>query len=706
MSNTSENKIIEFLLENIFIPEYRYACYLCDELQDLIQIESRRGHLLLLTGSLSEGVQNGNDKDVMTVIQRFIVVESIEQVPADYSDYVLIIDQTECKPCFTRLKLLRKPPEHALSESHYFTEYNGELYLNRLKLMNKATKHYKTYMYHENNEDAPLHGPALLVEEVGDTDMDFVPCLKMPSWPSFGKDALSRIMHSCSVETRNKIESEGCHLVGVPHPQSAKPEIEFRISFSIAEKSMIRTWTTKQIKVYYLCKELFNAYFKDKTSLKLEKGLCSYFAKTTILWMIENRDKEYWKDNYFLDILDEIFEILSSNLSNRSCPNYFLPRCYLMETYTESQIRQLQEQIKLVRKELLLRVLACKSFKFYLQEKWEEVYSKCKRACKGDDPGITDALADSICCDRLFRNSEGIAIKDLNHWQRMRTLIGQFMVFCQTDYWTYYWYRDDPVKVLSKISTILHSKFQVKYGVVFCSYFHCAIMRSIAHNLMDDTFRLFAHKRIDQDQFLSNFTKVKSYILGAYRWNGILSDHNISGLVYLGLVHDRFGYKKEAKEFFNRAIGQFYTYIKEYRGRIPPMRMSIVITGKYGKAPAFLLLDRNLTALFEERHMHQIEFDPIVLALYLLVTLEEKWARKHFQILDQKFLYLRSSEAQSSSLIDSYQFLKYRLGLMSVNERIDYEQFLSKIDNNICSECSEIELFNANFYKPNSAVSM
>ena len=141
--------------------------------------------------------------------------------------------------------------------SGFFTEYNGETYLSRSKLVNRLSQHYKKHLYYDHNEEAPQHGPALLVEEIGDKDMDFVPCIKIPSWPTFGVNALDRIEERLSVETRTKLKSEGCHLVGVAHANSSNPDLEFRISFSVAEKLLIRTWTTKQMKLYFLCKELF-----------------------------------------------------------------------------------------------------------------------------------------------------------------------------------------------------------------------------------------------------------------------------------------------------------------------------------------------------------------------------------------------------------------------------------------------------------------
>ena len=670
------------------------------------------------SGSLGEGVQNGSDRDVMTIMHIFVVVEHEDQISSVAEDkhHVLVIDQQQpdcnTNPCFTRLRLLRRPvdPKFRFPEERYFTRLtdNGEFYLNRIKLINKATKHYKNHVYAETEEGVPLHGPALLVEEEGDPDMDFVPCLRMPKWPSFGMDALRRIEQTCSVETRKEIESKGCHLVGVPHPMTVDhPELEFRMSFSIGEKLLIRTWSTQQMKVYYLCKEIFNAYFKEEINLNLEKGLCSYFAKTSILWMVEEHPKEYWEETQLLDILDDLFKRLSSYVTNRSCPNYFVPIAYLMATYTELQVEQLVPEIDLVRNEMFLKLWGCKHIRFFYT-RWEEVYLKCKKALLKDSSGsegITDDLAADICRPDGMCSADGIPIKDIIHWSQIKGLVAQFMIFCQTDHWTYKaWFGDDPVKVLLRISTTLHSKFEVKYGALLCSYFHCALMRSIAHNLMDDTYLGLACKKITHRQFSENMKQVESYILEGYRWNGVLSDRNVTGLVMLGLVNHLSGYQAKARELLSNALDQWYTYSEEYKGKVKMLRMTIVFTGKHGLAPTFFVPDPDLRALFEERHMHQIVFDPVALAFYLLVKLGGIGARGSYKDLEKRFPNLKPRYGQSCTEIDSYRFLKYRLGLMDAGEFAEYQASLVSISRDECSECTENKLYDDNLHDPNSAV--
>ena len=85
--------------------------------------------------------------------------------------------------------------------------------------------------------------------------------------------------------------------------------------------------------LYFLCKEFFNKFLS--TGQDLERGLCSYFAKTIILWMDERYSKEFWKENSTLGIVGQFVDDLKLNIRDKSCPNYFVPNNLMMGTYTD-----------------------------------------------------------------------------------------------------------------------------------------------------------------------------------------------------------------------------------------------------------------------------------------------------------------------------------------------------------------------------------
>ena len=189
-----------------------------------------------------------------------------------------------------------------------------------------------------------LHGPALLVcNQRGKRNSDLVMCFHCPVWPALAR----REFHLCKNNNQNfkaeNIKRDGCHIVPIAHPNSKHPNLEFRISFSAAEKYIIQNWNKNQMNLYFLCKEIFNKIFS--TGQDLEKGLYSYFARTIILWMDEKYSKEFWKENSALSIVGQFIDDLRANITGKSCPNYFVPNNLMMGAYTGQQVNSLLSKL-------------------------------------------------------------------------------------------------------------------------------------------------------------------------------------------------------------------------------------------------------------------------------------------------------------------------------------------------------------------------
>ena len=153
---------------------------------------------------------------------------------------------------------------------------------------------------------------------------------------------------------------DGCHIVLVAHPRSKQLNLEFRISFLVAEKYLIQYWNKSQMNIYFLCKELFNKFFI--TGQDLEKGLCSYFAKTILFWMIERYPKEFWTENSTLTILSQFIDDLRTNVKGKSCPNYFVPNNLMMSNYTDKQVNSLLSKLDDVSTDMFYSIICCDAF--------------------------------------------------------------------------------------------------------------------------------------------------------------------------------------------------------------------------------------------------------------------------------------------------------------------------------------------------------
>ena len=121
---------------------------------------------------------------------------------------------------------------------------------------------------------------------------------------------------------------------------------------------------------YFLCKGLFKTCFSGE-ELGLDKGPCSYFAKTIILWMIEKHPAEFWITNAALSCTKEFLRILEKCVKEKSCSNSFVPENHMMSTFTEAQIRAflLKHQV----------VTSCLFFYLFKKKQPNEIHSTVKQ---------------------------------------------------------------------------------------------------------------------------------------------------------------------------------------------------------------------------------------------------------------------------------------------------------------------------------------
>ena len=154
--------------------------------------------------------------------------------------------------------------------------------------------------------------------------MDNVPCIVSPFWPSSASDFVNRTRkHDWpSKECIQQITESGCHVVGKSHPESKQEEksIEFRWSFSIAERELLHRMSNTMIACMYIIKAIKKKFWvknEDESS-----GFCSYFLKTACLWVHE---EEPVNEDNLINLSRKILDWLISCYDNRVLPHYFIP---------------------------------------------------------------------------------------------------------------------------------------------------------------------------------------------------------------------------------------------------------------------------------------------------------------------------------------------------------------------------------------------
>ncbi len=161
-------------------------------------------------------------------------------------------------------------------------------------------------------------------------EMDLVLAIKCDGWPLCAQEWLSRSRCWPSQDVVQKIIEGGFHIVC-----KSSCEGDFRLSYSNAEKLLIKNLNDLQHKTYRAFKSFVNHY-KNEWSSTVKKIICSYHLKTIFLWYCEKSDPRDWTEERVVDHLLSLIDDLTFALRERNLPMYFMPKYNLMEQIEDS----------------------------------------------------------------------------------------------------------------------------------------------------------------------------------------------------------------------------------------------------------------------------------------------------------------------------------------------------------------------------------
>ena len=201
-------------------------------------------------------------------------------------------------------------------------------------------------------------GPAFqgnLEDELGVFDIDYVACLTMKDWPSVAKSFIHRERKSGwpTREIIAEVVSTGCGFVAVGHKKSEMSHSEWRVSFSAAEKTLIRKFPDVQVRAYLFFKSIF------KTHLSEPEGLSSYMMKNILLWTIELIPYENWRSDNIFGCVEAMVDMLAAYLSRRIIPNYFVVNRNMVGHIDEDILTVLYRKTLEIQKDVLTAILDC-----------------------------------------------------------------------------------------------------------------------------------------------------------------------------------------------------------------------------------------------------------------------------------------------------------------------------------------------------------
>ncbi|KAK3100135.1 hypothetical protein FSP39_015210 [Pinctada imbricata] len=332
-----------------------------------------------MSGSRCEGFDfESSDYDLMMILKMYKVINPTQEYHQQITDHnVFVLENV--RPGFVRLRGLGGMELPCLDDQMLLTRQGEELYLSSRKV-----KEYHNRLYQWD-----FHGPCL---STLDGSIDFALALSSDTWPHEAVGCVHRLLKRGwpSVVVIREMVKDGCLFVPVGCKTSPHEDIEWRMSFSLAEKCLVRSMNHTQFLTYALLK-LFLKDVVEKETI-VSNLLCSYHMKTLVFWEIISTDIP-WSPSFLLDQFWNCFRRLLCWIKNEHCPNFFVPENNLFFGKFHGNTRQ----------RLLKFLCSCYRFDHSLL-RIPFIQCKMERLKSNEGQNVSYSLSRSIVTEKLLRN--------------------------------------------------------------------------------------------------------------------------------------------------------------------------------------------------------------------------------------------------------------------------------------------------------------
>jgi hypothetical protein len=148
----------------------------------------------------------------------------------------------------------------------------------------------------------------------------------------------------------DKVMSFPTQVVPVGKMGSIDGELQWRISFTLAEIHLIQSFNNTQTKVFVLMKLIAKHILQPMCH-----GISSYIMKTVMLWLAEEIDQTAFCEDNLMSRMMDALAFLKTGVENKNLPSYMIPKKNLLENKITREEQQL-----LLRKLTFLQVNAFK----------------------------------------------------------------------------------------------------------------------------------------------------------------------------------------------------------------------------------------------------------------------------------------------------------------------------------------------------------
>ena len=256
------------------------------------------------------------------------VSESVQDLLRSTRRNKLLIVAYNVPPAFAMLKCVTLQHPIVLRSA---VPMNNESYFSSQKFVPSP------WQQSEKAETSRIQGPSVETwseyEDTSKSGQDNVPSILCKFWPTSAAEWKDRPRHYGwpSQDDREYIEQFGCHLVPVGHPLSARKSLEWRLSFSIAERTLVWSFYHTQLQCYAVMKLILKEYVKTKCAEKHKSVLCSYFIKTFLFWQFEKFERSFCQIANLSECIMYLFHEFFSCIRTGVLRHYFVPRFNLLE---------------------------------------------------------------------------------------------------------------------------------------------------------------------------------------------------------------------------------------------------------------------------------------------------------------------------------------------------------------------------------------
>ena len=292
------------------------------------------------TGSKAEGLYlPGSDVDYMKDINERYDMQIIEQgkpVPQSHRGHLFMMVTDNVHPAFAMLRMISPICKHHEC-MQWLQIVDGSYFLSSFL----TVLHHFLDCPHENSK---MQGPSL--EHCnGGVERDIVFSIHCSFWPSLASEwrTRDRLHDWPENDVTKKIVDFGFHLVPIGYPHSPRSMMEWRISFSVAERLLVWSFNHIQVQLYALLKLILKEFIKANCS-SVNFVLCSYFIKTFLFWKFEETEKSFWRLENFINCLKYLMVEFKKVLQCGILKHYFIPNFNILQVKMtkEAQLELLQ----------------------------------------------------------------------------------------------------------------------------------------------------------------------------------------------------------------------------------------------------------------------------------------------------------------------------------------------------------------------------